>query len=348
MAKSNQKHLLVIRLSAMGDVAMTVPVLVALTQKYPELRITVLTKSFYKPILEQIANVNVHIVDVNGKHKGVLGLWKLYRELIKIKIDAVADLHNVLRSSILKQFFRLGGISVVQIEKGRKEKIALTTRTDKVFKPLKTTHQRYADVFDQLGYPVALENHKLPKVPLTVEVKEKLKIGTLKCIGVAPFAAFAGKTYPLQLMEEVLKELTTLNTYRILLFGGGEREKLQLEKWEKQFANCIVVAGKITFPDELKLISNLELMLSMDSGNAHLAAMYGVPTITLWGVTHPYAGFFPYQQEHNTMVSDREQFPLIPTSVYGNKFPSGYEKVMETITPDQVVHKIRQVLQEID
>ena len=346
MAKNKPKHLLVIRLSAMGDVAMTVPVILALVQKYPELKITVLTKSFYKPILRQIPNVNVHVADVKGNHNGIFGLWKLYRELKKMKIGAVADLHNVLRSSVLKQFFQVGGIPVVQIDKGRKEKMALTSTTNKVFEKLKPTHQRYADVFNQLGYPIDLENHILPNQSLLLEISEKLEIGTVKGIGVAPFAAFAGKTYPLELMEKVIEELNTLKTYKILLFGGGEVEKQQLEAWEKQFGNCISVVDKITFSDELKLISNLELMLSMDSGNAHLAAMYGVPTITLWGVTHPYAGFYPYQQEQNTIVSDRAQFPMIPTSVYGNKFPPGYEKVMETITPNQILDKIRQLLNE--
>ena len=348
MARSKQKHLLVIRLSAMGDVAMSVPVLLALMQKYPELKITVLTKSFYSPILEQIPNVNVHIANVTGEHKGILGLWKLYKELSHIKIDAVADLHNVLRSSILKQFFRIRGARVIQIDKGRKEKKALTARTNKVFKPLKTTHQRYADVFEQLGYPLTLGKNFLPKHTLTREIREKLEIGNSKYIGIAPFAAFAGKTYSLALMELVLAELNTFENYRIFLFGGGEREKQQLEAWEKKFSNCIAVVGKITFLDELKLISNLVLMLSMDSGNGHLAAMFGVPTITLWGVTHPFAGFCPYHQEENTILSDREKFAMIPTSVYGNKFPSGYERAMETIAPNEVLNKIRQILHEKD
>ena len=62
----------------------------------------------------------------------------------------------------------------------------------------------------------------------------------------------------------------------------------------------------------------------MDSGNGHLAAMYGIPVITVWGVTHPYAGFAPFlQPEENSITADREQFPLIPTSVYGNKVWGG-------------------------
>ena len=347
MVTNNPKHLLVIRLSAMGDVAMTVPVLIALTRKFPDLKITVLTKSFYSPIVDQIPNVTVYAADVKTRHKGILGLWRLYKELKQHQISYVADLHNVLRSTILKQFFKLGGTPVVQIDKGRAEKRALMSPTDKVFKPLKTTVQRYADVFHKLGLPITLDDScMLPKQNLSKELKQRLAIEGEQCIGVAPFAAFKGKEYPINLMEEVLQKLNGIKNPKILLFGGGAIEKQQLKIWENQYPKCTNVAGMVSFAEELKLISNLDLMLAMDSGNAHLAAMYGVPTITLWGVTHPYAGFYPFGQEHNAIMSDREKFPLIPTSVYGNKFPSGYDKVMETITTNQILQKILSVLGE--
>ena len=55
--------------------------------------------------------------------------------------------------------------------------------------------------------------------------------------------------------------------------------------------NIIYMAGKLQLQQELQLVSNLDVMLSMDSGNAHIAAMLGVKVITLWGVRHPYAAF---------------------------------------------------------
>ena len=115
-------------------------------------------------------------------------------------------------------------------------------------------------------------------------------------IGIAPFAAFQGKMYPLHLMQKVVSQLVSTEQYKIVLFGGGDKEVEVLTSWEKQFANCVNAAGKLSFSQELSLISNLNLMLAMDSGNAHLAAMYAVPTVTIWGVTHPYAGFAPFNQ----------------------------------------------------
>jgi ADP-heptose:LPS heptosyltransferase len=105
------------------------------------------------------------------------------------------------------------------------------------------------------------------------------------------------------------------------------------------------MAGVVNLSQELELISHLDLMISMDSANAHLSAMYGIPTITLWGVTHPYAGFYPFRQNpDNALLADRSQYPLIPTSVYGKKVPKGYEKAMETILPEQVLQRIYAVL----
>jgi len=343
---SEQKHLLVIRLSAMGDVAMTIPVLTALTKQYPNVRVTVLTRAFFKPLFSQLPSVSIYVADVKGKHKGILGLWKLYKGLKALQIDAVADLHNVLRSNILKRYFRLGGFQFAQIKKGRAEKKALTATDNKVFKPLKTTHQRYADVFAALKFPLNLnEASFLHKRLLSENAKDFIKPEIGKQIGIAPFAAFPGKMYPLDAMEQVVLRLSNRN--RILLFGGGDKEQKQLETWQKQFPNTVSMVGKLTFTEELDLISNLDLMLAMDSGNAHLASLFAVPTVTLWGVTHPHAGFYPFGQDiENALLADREQFPLIPTSVYGNKMPEGYSEVMRTISPDQILRKIKTILEK--
>jgi ADP-heptose:LPS heptosyltransferase len=137
------KHILVIRLSAMGDVAMTVPVLRAFTKQYPDVKLTVLTRDFFKPLFRDLDNVSVFSADVKGKHKGAYGLFKLSKEIKKLNCDTVADLHKVLRSKILKPM--LGIRKVATIDKGRSAKKRLVK--GKEFKQLKTTHQRYIDVF---------------------------------------------------------------------------------------------------------------------------------------------------------------------------------------------------------
>jgi len=157
------KHLVVIRLSAMGDVAMTVPVLQVLTATYPELKITVVSRPFLKPLFKGLKNVSFFAVDLKHRHKGVLGLFQLFKELKSLNISAIADVHNVLRSKILRFYFGFTKVKTAQIDKGRAEKKALTRAENKIFKPLKSTPQRYADVFKELGFPVDFKKARLSK-----------------------------------------------------------------------------------------------------------------------------------------------------------------------------------------
>ncbi|XLS29288.1 glycosyltransferase family 9 protein [Flavobacteriaceae bacterium M23B6Z8] len=341
-AQKRKDHLIVIRLSAMGDVAMTVPVLLALREQYPDIKITVLSRGFFKPLFEAIPNIEFFEADVKLKHKGISGLFKLAKEIVKLKPTAIADLHNVLRSNVLKVFFKLQRLPVVQIDKGRRDKKALTRLKNKKFQQLQSTHQRYTRVFETLGYPIQLKSsHVLSKRSLTSFVNDHIGAGNQKWIGIAPFAAFKGKMYPLDLMEEVIAKLDETKQFKLILLGGGKNEISILNNLESKYDAAVNMAGKISFSEELALISNLDVMLAMDSGNAHLAANYGVPTITLWGVTHPFAGFYPFAQPmENALLADRDKYPLIPTSVYGNKFPEGYEDVMRTIVPKEVVKLI--------
>jgi ADP-heptose:LPS heptosyltransferase len=341
-------HILVIRFSAMGDVAMTVPVLAALQQQHPDLRITMLTRTFFKPLFSDMPKVQVFEADLTGRHKGLLGLWRLYREVVQLDIGAVADLHQVLRTTILKLYFSFSDIPFYQIDKGRKEKKALTAPKNKVFEPLKPTHQRYADVFERIGLPISLGNVSLRSAePIPERAASILGPKVQKWIGIAPFAAFRGKAYPLEMMQEAIGLLSNTKKYKILLFGGGAVEKAKLDL-VSQAGNCFNMAGQFSFTEELALISNLDLMVSMDSGNAHLAAIYGIPTVTLWGVTHPYAGFYPFGQTlSNALLADREQFPIVPTSVYGNKMPKGYEKAIAGIKPQMIFEKVTDLLETV-
>lgn len=343
MKQSN--HILVIRLSALGDVAMTVPVLRVVAQTYPNLKLTVVSRAFYKPLFEEIPNLHFLETDVYGKHKG-LGLLKLAKEAKGLGIDAVADLHNVIRSKVITKFLGLKGIKTSTIDKGRADKKALTRTENRIFQPLKTTHQRYADVFRDLGLPVDLDLHQFPeKKWLIPKLNALIGVEPKKLIGIAPFAAYKSKMYPLELLQEVILQLDASQKYRIFLFGGGKDEIAQLNQLAERFVSVSSVAGTLLFEEELALISNLDIMLSMDSGNGHLSTLFGIPTVTLWGVTHPYAGFTPFAQpEENQLLSDREKYPLIPTSIYGNKFPEGYEKAMKSIAPETIIEKLERIL----
>jgi ADP-heptose:LPS heptosyltransferase len=343
---SKPKHILVIRLSAMGDVAMTVPVLRALVLQNTEVKITVVSRPFFKPFFDGIPNVNFFAVDLQKRHKGFFGLLRLFSDLKKLDIDAVADLHNVLRSKVVRNLFALSGKKVAFTDKGRAEKKALTSLENKVFKPLKSMVERHVETFEKLGFSIDLTNPQFPtKAILSDEILKITGNKTQDWLGIAPFAQYQSKVYPLDLMQKVIDELAKNNSNKIFLFGGGNEEIQKLNQLQNNHSNVIVLAGKLKFKDELEVISNLDVMLSMDSGNAHIAAMFGVKVITLWGATHPFAGFSPFNQPlENCIVSDREKFPLLPTSIYGNKKVEGYEDVMRSIEPEKIVFSVQSQL----
>ena len=339
-------HVLVIRLSAMGDVAMTVPVVKALVQQHSHVRVTVVSRPFFKPFFEGIDQVDFFSVDLQKRHKGFLGIYRLYHDLKKLQIDAVADFHNVLRSKILRTFFKLSGTKTAFTNKGRAEKKALTRTEKKVLKPLKSMINRHIDTLVCLGFRVDVskinfpENSVLPDEILAVTSEKSNN----KWIGIAPFAQYQTKVYPADLMKKVIKKLAEKPSHKIFLFGG-KNELQQLGDLKQHLENVSLIPEHFNFKQELQFIPHLDIMLSMDSGNAHIAAMYGVKVITLWGNTHPFAGFVPFNQPlENSLIPDLEKYPLLPTSVYGNKIIPGYEDVMRTISPEKVVDKINGLL----
>ena len=326
----------------MGDVAMTVPVLRALVLQHPETKITVVSRPSFQTFFADIPNVNFFGVDLNQRHKGFFGLLRLFFDLRKLDIDLVADLHNVLRSKVVRILFALSGKKVAATDKGRAEKKALTSLTNKVFAPLKPMAERHVDTFQQLGFSIDITHPKFPeKAVLSEEIISFTGTKNQNWIGIAPFAHYESKVYPQDLMQHVIDALAENKNNYLFLFGGGATEIQKLQQLQNKHDNVIVVAGKLAFEAEIQLISNLDIMLSMDSGNSHIAAMFGVKVITLWGATHPYAGFKPFNQpDAFCLTADRTQYPLLPTSIYGNKKVKGYDEVMRTILPSQVVEKI--------
>lgn len=331
----------------MGDVAMTVPVIRAVASQNPELKLTLVSKPFFKPFFDGIPNLDFFAVDVKMRHKGFFGLLTLFSDLKKLNVDAIADLHHVLRSKVIRTLFALSGRKTAFTNKGRTEKAALTRSQNKVFKPLKSMFERHVETFKKLGFSIDLSQPKFPSRALLSDDIIQISGPKLKdnWIGIAPFAQHQTKVYPQDLMQKVIDELASKSENKIFLFGGGKKEMELLNVFSKERKNLIVVAGTLNLEQELQLISNLNVMLSMDSGNAHIAAMIGINVVTLWGSTHPFTGFSPFNQPlENALVSDRNQFPLLPTSVYGNKIVAGYEDAMRTISVEKVVAKITTIL----
>jgi ADP-heptose:LPS heptosyltransferase len=334
------RHLLVMRFSAMGDVAMTVPVIKALLNQYPELTVTFVSRPGFSSFFSDIPRLNYFSVDFNSEYNGLPGLLRLYNRLkSKATYHAIADLHNNLRSNILGSLFKFSGIPVKTVDKGRKEKKLLTRFPGKVLKPLKRTAQRYADVFGELGFSVELDYQLHGEVrTLTEEIKQMSGEKQEAWIGITPFAQHIGKTYPEEKMEKVLHLLQQYKV-KVFLFGGTPRDKAICARWEQTFANVTSTVNCLNMQQELQLIGNLNVMLSMDSAGMHLASLRGVPVVSVWGATHHFAGFLGYGQSEENIIAD--DIACRPCSVYGNKpcFRKDYA-CLHNITPDVIVNKL--------
>jgi ADP-heptose:LPS heptosyltransferase len=342
---SNRKHIMVIRLSSMGDVAMTVPVLKLLLEQHPELRLTIVSRPKFAPLFDNLPNCIFFSADVDNTYKGLTGLYRLSIELTALKPDYIADLHEVLRTNLLGLLLKLRIKTVlVKINKGRKEKKKLCAENpNKERYPLKSTFQRYADVFNKLGFYTDLNAaYSFPIPELSAKSKLLLSESDSKiAIGIAAFARYDWKTYPEnQMLETISILLKKKSDVHIFLFGGqADRDKFIA--WKELFGGCISVVSELSFSEELSLIARMKLMLSMDSANMHLASIYSVPVVSLWGPTHPFFGFYGWRQNpENALCADLERYPTLPCSVNGSKIHKGTEDCMSSISPEIIAAKI--------
>ncbi len=337
------RRILVSRLSAMGDVAMVVPVLLAFSKMYPSIEIFLLTQKRFFALFEGMEQVNPIEASLKGRHKGLPGLVKLSREINALEIDAFVDLHEVLRTKVLRNL--ITGSKVYTIDKGRAEKKRLV-KDPNFFEPLTHTTDRYAQVFHKAGFEFQLEkNQFLSRRKLSAKVKDLIEDKSTKWIGFAPFAAHKTKALTVKRARKITQRIARDFDAKIILIGGGAKEEKKLDLVAATTSQVFNMAGKFRFEEELEIISNLDAMIAMDSGNGHLSAIFKVPTITLWGNTHPYAGFAPYAQpDENQICADREKYPLLPTSIFGNKKIKGYLKVTNSIKISRILNRLREVL----
>ncbi len=330
--------LLVIRFSALGDIAMTIHTLQALHQQNSDIKIYFLTKKKFSNLIEPLDFVEKLYID--DKNKDDIKLIKFGVKIAKsYDFDLVIDLHGVLRSYLLDIVFKLFGKKVYVINKGRKEKKQLTRKHNKKLRQLKHTVERYSEVFKAAGININMTEYR-PNYGLYRKNKPNFIQSNYFNIGIAPFAAHKSKEYPVELMEKVIEELNNDENLRIFIFGGGNREKKISENWAVKFKNATNLIGKFSIDEEINAIAHMDVMITMDSGNMHLASLVGTKNISIWGGTHPFLGFTPYKNFDNKLVIQKN-LKCRPCSVFGTD--KCYYKNFEclNIPPHTIIEKIR-------
>ena len=337
---------------------MAVPVVYSLAHQHPEIRITVLSRGFARPLFEDLApNVGFMEADLKHEYHGIRGLNALFRRLAAKQFTAIADLHNVLRSDFLRLRFNLGNYRVAHINKHRMGRRRLVAASNKRLVQQPTSFQNYVEVFEHLGYSVNIQFTSIfpkgggdlsllpPYIQSSFLQPEGRNLTSHVNIGLAPFAAHKGKIYPPELMEQVMELL--LKQYpdaRIFLFGRGAQEDEWFGKWCQKYPACVFVTQQLkTLKKELILMSHLDVMLSMDSANMHMASLTATPVVSVWGATHPYGGFMGWNQPPENAI--QVDLDCRPCSIYGKRpCRRGDLACMNLIKPEQIIERIEQII----
>lgn len=339
MAKNSAypRRLLVIRTSAMGDVAMVPHALRALKAAYPDVEVTVATRSMFRPFFDGL-DVRLLDVELKGEHHSLRGMWRLAREVRKAGVDAVADVHGVLRSKAFALSMRLHGVRVASIRKGRFTKWRYVKRgASDCSATCKHSVTRYCDVFRRLGFvfddPAPAVRSERPN-----PMGEKRGVW----VGFAPFSAQRGKTYPEAQAREVVRLLAE-RYERVFIHSGGGVEAEFAQQMERAYPNVTALWGRVKLAGELDLIANLDCVVSMDSLVMHLAALTATPVVSVWGATHPALGFLGYGTDPRGVL--QADMPCRPCSVFGKKpCKFGDYRCLQAITPQMVAEQVARIV----
>jgi ADP-heptose:LPS heptosyltransferase len=145
-------------------------------------------------------------------------------------------------------------------------------------------------------------------------------------------------------MKLLLKRIKQEQPARFFFLGGGQNELHVMDGLVELFPGSVNVVKEMDLETELALISRLDLMISMDSSNMHMASLLGVKTVTIWGGTHPYAGFSAYHEKNAVNIQiPKSELSCRPCTLYGKgKCHRGDFACMENLSADKVYEQLKE------
>jgi ADP-heptose:LPS heptosyltransferase len=311
--------ILVIRFSSIGDIVLTFHALRCLKEKHPNAEVHFLTKSTYKELL-LASTFHDKTLFFEGDLKQTKG------EIRKENYSHIIDLHNNLRTRLLTV-----GISGVQLKRLVKLnwKKWLLTRLKKNKLPNKHVVDRYIDAFTDLDVK---SDHKNTAffVPNTFEIElNRYDLRKKSFLAIAMGAQYRTKKFPVASLIEVIE---SYDLPIVLLGGHTEQEdskKIQAAFPQKKMYN---LCGELSLLASASILSQAKTVLTNDTGLMHIAAMFDVPIVSIWGNTVPAFGMSPYRPGNEKSVKIHEVVGLNcrPCSKIGyQECPKGHFKCME-------------------
>lgn len=320
--------ILILRLSSLGDVVLTTPLIAALRERYPECRIDMVVAAEYESLVPVMSGLTrVHIFD---RRSGLSGLRGLRRELRPEQYDYVLDLHNVPRTRILRRGL---GRQVSVINKRTFRRWLLVRFKIDMLKRAPDIIGRYFETAKSLGIS---DNGSAPHLAV-------LPSNDSKKIAIAPGARHWNKRWPAEYFQEVAKTLIERG-WEVVFFGSEAERGLIDEICSVLPSGYTSVIGEPDLALVARSLANCEIVITNDSGLMHLASAVGTPVVVLFGPTVRQFGFAPRAapaMHPKSVVLEVEGLNCRPCTAIGSDHcPEKHFRCMKEITPQRVLESI--------
>ena len=317
--------ILILRLSSLGDIVLTTPLIQELRERYPESRIDLVIAREYESLVSVLPGLNdVHIYN---KKTGLRGLRALRCELLKERYDYVLDLHNVLRTRILRRGL---GKQISVIDKRTLKRWLLVRFKYNLLASAPDAIGRYFETAREVG---VLDQGSGPQLAVRHDRDPKR-------IAIAPGARHWNKRWPVEYFQQLSKKLLDLG-YQITFYGSiAEQPIIEKIRAGLPVGNHRSLAGDIDLTEAAHSIGKCSAAITNDSGLMHVAEAVGTPVISLFGPTVKQFGFAP--RDTRSIILEVEGLYCRPCTAIGlDHCPEKHFRCMVEIEPERVVVSIK-------
>lgn len=322
MNLSKLNKILIIRLSSLGDILLTTPLIRTLKSIHPELSIDFIVRSEYEDVIKHNPNLN-KIITIKRDYK----TNSIREEIHKNKYDLIIDLQNNLRSKRLTN----GSMSeIVRYKKPYLNRTLLVKFKINRFKEIIPVPVKYAN---------AIPNFLLDDKGLELFLPDNIESSPdeeKNYIGFCPGSRHKTKMWPEEYFIELGNKLSK-NNYKIVLLGGGDDREI-CSRLSQRIEGSIDLSNNNNLFELAANMKKCKAIVCNDSGLMHGGLAVDVPVVAIFGSTVKELGFFPYKGEN--LILENNSLSCRPCSHIGlDKCPKQHFNCMNEILPNHVLQK---------
>lgn len=334
------RHILIIRLSSLGDIVLTTPVLRLLRQHCPAARIDFLLKAEYQDVLRAHPCVDRLLLWDTRQ-----SLWATLRTLRRTRYDVVLDLHRTLRSCLL-----YGGVAArrrLAYGKRTLRRALLVHLGWNTLGAMTSVPELYAAPLRRLGISTPLPMLEMHLDTASHRAIEQYLARVLPegvgrpLLAVAPGARWSTKRWPVDRFARVAEELARQHRASVVILGDARDVPLGRELRQRLNVPVLDSVGQLSLMQTAALLQRCHLLLCNDSGLMHMATALRVPVVAIFGPTVQEFGFYPFQAQAQVVS---QALPCRPCSTKGSRrCPRGHHHCMQRLPSEQVLAAVQQM-----